>query len=241
MQRLRSSGTSILGSFSAPNVKRKAQNSWAAVQDTYFSTKDTFERHRVVFTVGTSVASVATAWIGYTLRHLRDSKVDQRLESIERIMKNNYDLEHKEIQRIVGSGGLSVPACVATAGTTLFIGRYSSLMLRFMELTSQDMTMEFSMYHVSCLGSSVAGCVASPVRYGLGWRSGSWYANRKFRKEQMKMLGLIKPKKWQLLGKIQPRAWQFIRRPLKRSKVQETAVETPNKSSVWPNESHQSC
>ncbi|XP_054790089.1 uncharacterized protein LOC129295579 isoform X2 [Prosopis cineraria] len=199
MQRLRSSGTSILGSFSAPNVKRKAQNSWAAVQDTYFSTKDTFERHRVVFTVGTSVASVATAWIGYTLRHLRDSKVDQRLESIERIMKNNYDLEHKEIQRIVGSGGLSVPACVATAGTTLFIG------------------------------------------YGLGWRSGSWYANRKFRKEQMKMLGLIKPKKWQLLGKIQPRAWQFIRRPLKRSKVQETAVETPNKSSVWPNESHQSC
>ncbi|KAI9090126.1 hypothetical protein K1719_028822 [Acacia pycnantha] len=185
MQRLRSSGASILGSFSAPNVKRKAQHSWAAVQDTFFSTKDTFERHRVVFTVGTSVASVATAWIGYTLRHLHDSKVDQRLESIERVMKNNYDLEHPEIRKIVGTGGISVPACVATAGSTLIIG------------------------------------------YGLGWRSGSWFANRKFRKEQMKMLGLIKPRKWELLGKIHPRALQFIRRPLKRSKVQETPVETP--------------
>ncbi|XP_028794684.1 uncharacterized protein LOC114750277 [Neltuma alba] len=194
MQRLRSSGTSILGSFSAPNVKRKAQNSWAAVQDTFFSTKDTFERHRVVFTVGTSIASIATAWMGYSLRHLHDSKVDQRLESIERAMKNSYDLGQPEIRKIVGSGGLSIPACVATAGTTLIIG------------------------------------------YGLGWRSGSWYANRKFRKEQMKMLGLIKPRKWQLLGQIQPRALQFIRRPLRRSKLQETPVETPetptNESSV---------
>ncbi|KAF7815071.1 triacylglycerol lipase 2-like protein [Senna tora] len=84
MQRFRRSGTSILGSLSAPNLRRKAQNSWAAMQDTFFSTKDTFERHRVVFTVGTSIASVATAWIGYSLRHLHDSKVDQRLESIER-------------------------------------------------------------------------------------------------------------------------------------------------------------
>lgn len=28
------------------------------------SPKETFERHRVVFTVGTSIASVATAWAG---------------------------------------------------------------------------------------------------------------------------------------------------------------------------------
>ena len=26
--------------------------------------QDTFERHRVVFTIGTSIASVATAWAG---------------------------------------------------------------------------------------------------------------------------------------------------------------------------------
>ncbi|XP_054803507.1 cation-chloride cotransporter 1 isoform X2 [Prosopis cineraria] len=37
-------------------------------------------------------------------------------------------------------------------------------MLRFMELTSQDMTMECSVYHVLYLGSSAAGCDASPVR-----------------------------------------------------------------------------
>ncbi|KAI9075046.1 hypothetical protein K1719_042996 [Acacia pycnantha] len=63
MQWLQSSGASIFGSFSAPNTRRKAHHSWVVVQDTFFSTKDTFERHRVVFIVGTSVASVATAWI----------------------------------------------------------------------------------------------------------------------------------------------------------------------------------
>ncbi|WVZ10159.1 hypothetical protein V8G54_014689 [Vigna mungo] len=66
MQRLRSSV------FSAPNLKKKYLNSRAAIQDTFFFHKgflflslspfpDTFERHRVVFTVGTSIASVATA------------------------------------------------------------------------------------------------------------------------------------------------------------------------------------
>lgn len=63
MHRLRNLG-SISNSVSAANLKRKSLNSWAAIQDTYFSTKDTFERHRVVFTVGTSIASVATAFIG---------------------------------------------------------------------------------------------------------------------------------------------------------------------------------
>ncbi|XP_027333946.1 uncharacterized protein LOC113848547 isoform X2 [Abrus precatorius] len=80
MQRLRNS---ILGCVSAANLKRKSLKSWLAIQDTYFSTKDTFERHRVVFTVGTSIASVATAFFGYSLRHLHESRVDQRLQSIE--------------------------------------------------------------------------------------------------------------------------------------------------------------
>ncbi|XP_047156198.1 uncharacterized protein LOC124827231 [Vigna umbellata] len=117
MQRLRSSV------FSAPNLKKKYLNSRAAIQDTFFSTKDTFERHRVVFTVGTSIASVATAWFGYTLRHLHDTKVDQRLQSIENAMQNNSNLHHTEIKDIVaGSGGCSIPACIATAGTSLVIG-----------------------------------------------------------------------------------------------------------------------
>ncbi|XLS79421.1 hypothetical protein HN51_063646, partial [Arachis hypogaea] len=88
---------------------------------------DAFKRHRVVFTVGTSIASVATAWIGYSLRHFHDEKVEQRLESIEKDvsvwqMKHNHNLEHSEIKDIVGPGGLSVPTCAATAATTLFIG-----------------------------------------------------------------------------------------------------------------------
>ncbi|XP_028218105.1 triacylglycerol lipase 2-like isoform X2 [Glycine soja] len=153
MQRLRSSV------LSGPNLKKKYLNSRAAIEDTFFSTKDTFERHRVVFTVGTSIASVATAWFGYSLRHLHDTKVDQRLQSIENAMKNNTNLQHSEIKDIVAEG-CSIPACVATAGTSLIIG------------------------------------------YALGWRGGIWYATKKFRKEQMKMLGQITPKRWQLLGKV---------------------------------------
>lgn len=168
MQRLRTSGSSIVGYLAVPHIKRKALNSWSAVQDTYYSTKDTFERHKVVFTISTSLASVATAWFGYTLRHLHDTKVEQRLDSIENVMKGHHHIEHTEFKKLVGSSSSSTAACVATAGTTLVIG------------------------------------------YGLGWRGGKWYANRQFRKEQMKLLGQIKPKRWPL---------KFLRRPSTRPKV----------------------
>lgn len=200
MQRFRSRGTSLLGSMAAPQLKRKALNSWAAIQDTYFSTKDTFERHRVVFTVGTSIASVATAWFGYSLRHYHESKVDQRLESIETAMQSNYHLEHADIKKLVDPGPSRTAAWVATAGTALFVG------------------------------------------YGLGWRGGIWYANRKFRKEQMKLLGQIKPKRWQLLGKIKPRGLrlQFLR-PSARSRGPEIE-KTPNApTSCESVEARQSC
>ncbi|KAG2716864.1 hypothetical protein I3760_03G147700 [Carya illinoinensis] len=190
MQRLRSSGTSILGSLvAAPQLKRKALNSWAAMQDTYFSAKDIFDRHKAVFTIGTSIASVTTAWIGYSLRHLHERRVDQRLETIEKAMSSNYDLGHSEIRKITASGHVSAPACVATAGTALIIG------------------------------------------YGLGWRGGKWHANRQFRKEQMKLLGQIKPRGWQLFGRIKPKGWQFqsLRRRITRSREPETAAKTPEK------------
>jgi len=75
-------------------------------------------------------------------------------------------------------------------------------------------------------------------RYGLGWRGGKWYANRNFRKEQMKLLGQknprgwqINPRGWQLLGPIKPRGWkfQFLRRRITRSKVPENAARTSEK------------
>ncbi|RYR52814.1 hypothetical protein Ahy_A06g027683 [Arachis hypogaea] len=97
-------------------------NSWAAVNDTFFLTKDAFERHRVVFTVGTFIASVATDRIGYSLHHFHDEKVEQRLESIEKAMKHKHNLEYSKIKDIVGSGGLSVPTYATTAATTLIIG-----------------------------------------------------------------------------------------------------------------------
>ncbi|KAJ6401384.1 hypothetical protein OIU84_016742 [Salix udensis] len=103
-------------------LARKTLNSWTAIQDTYFSTKDIFERHKVVFTIGTSVASVATAWAGYSVRHFHDSKVDKRLEGIENAMKNNHHLEHAEFKKLIDPGRSSVAACIATAGTAFVIG-----------------------------------------------------------------------------------------------------------------------
>lgn len=196
MQRLRASRTSISGTLAAAHLRKKALNSWAAIQDTFFSTKDIFERHRVVFTIGTSVASVATAWFGYSLRHLHETRVDQRLESIEKAMRNSHLGEHSEIRKIVDSRSLSTPACVATAGTALIMG------------------------------------------YGLGWRGGRWYANRQFKREQMKMLGQLKPKRWQLLGRVNPRALQlqlpFLKRPLTRFKAAETTIEVSEKMKAAP-------
>ncbi|KAK4420560.1 hypothetical protein Salat_2006400 [Sesamum alatum] len=171
--RLGASGSSIMNYLTVAQLRRKASNSLSAVQDTFYSTKDIFERHKVVFTISTSIASVATAWAGYTLRHLHESRVEERLESIEKAMKSTYQIEDPEFKKLV-SGTVSLPACVATAGTSLIIG------------------------------------------YGLGWRGGGWYANRKFRKEQLRLLGQIKPKRWPL---------KFLRRPLIRPRLQETAAK----------------
>ncbi|CAK9134762.1 unnamed protein product [Ilex paraguariensis] len=168
MQRLRTSGSSFIRYQTVPQMRRKALDSWSAVQDTYYSTKDIFESHKVVFTISTSIASVATAWFGYSLRHFHESRVDQRLESIEKAMKNTSQLEHTDIQKLVGSGSISIPACAATAGTSFILG------------------------------------------YGLGWRGGKWSANGRFRKEQMKLLGQLKPKRWHL---------KFLQRPLIRPRL----------------------
>ncbi|XP_020990817.2 uncharacterized protein LOC110277648 [Arachis duranensis] len=96
------------------------------IQMGQIATRNAFERHRVVFTVGTSIASVATAWTGYSLRPFHDEKVEQRLESIEKAMKHKHNLEHSEIKDIVGPGGLSVPTCAAIVATTLVIGTVPS-------------------------------------------------------------------------------------------------------------------
>uniref|UniRef100_A0A1J3J9C6 Triacylglycerol lipase 2 n=1 Tax=Noccaea caerulescens TaxID=107243 RepID=A0A1J3J9C6_NOCCA len=189
MNRLRGRGASIPGFAVVPHLKKKVQNSMVALHDSYLSTKDLFERHRVVFTVGTSIASVATAWIGYSLRHYNETRINQRLESIENAMKNSHELERGELKKLVDPVGSKFTSTIATAGTTLVIG------------------------------------------YGLGWRGGIWYANRKFRREQMRLAGQLKPREWKLLGRIKHRAWpttKFLRRPFPRqNKTTESALKTP--------------
>ncbi|KAL9252780.1 hypothetical protein AKJ16_DCAP06169 [Drosera capensis] len=152
-------------SSAVPSLKKKALNSWSAVQDTFYSTKDTFERHKVVLTIGTSIASVGTALIGYSLRHYHETKVASRLDAIEQAVtdETNSGYGAGRAQEDCYSRKYQHSFCAATAGTALVIG------------------------------------------YALGWRGGRWYANRKFRREQMKPLGQSKPRRWRL---------QLIRRPL---------------------------
>lgn len=187
MHRLKTSGTSIISSIAVPRLKRKVVNSWTAVQDTFYSTKDVFERHRVVFTVGTSLASVATAWFGYTLRHYHDVQVDRRLESIEEAMRTRHQLEHSVLAKVANPGIISAPACFATAGTTLIIG------------------------------------------YCLGWRGGKHYANKQFRREQMKLLGEITPR-WQLLTRLKSKGLNFPFRRSSGKATLESGSQTRNKA-----------
>ncbi|XP_042040965.1 uncharacterized protein LOC121786401 [Salvia splendens] len=171
MPRLRASGSSIMNSIAASQLRRKAMDSMSSAQVTYSTIKDLFERHKVVFTVSTSIASVVTAWAGYSLRQLHQSRVEQKLESIEKAMKYNYQMEDPELRKLV-SGSVSLPACLATAGTGLIIG------------------------------------------LGLGWRGGVRYANRRFQREQMKLLGQLKPGRWPL---------KLFKRPILRRRLQENA------------------
>ncbi|XP_042037436.1 uncharacterized protein LOC121783431 [Salvia splendens] len=171
MPRLRASGTSIMNSIAVSQLRRKAMDSMSSAQLTYSTIRDLFERHKVVFTVSTSIASVVTAWAGYSLRQLHQSRVEQKLESIEKAMKSNYQMEDPELRKLV-SGSVSLPACLATAGTGLIIG------------------------------------------LGLGWRGGVRYANRRFQREQMKLLGQLKPGRWPL---------KLFKRPILRRRLQENA------------------
>ncbi|XLR62030.1 hypothetical protein S83_012702 [Arachis hypogaea] len=63
-----------------------------------------------------------SSFLRYSLRHFHDEKFEQRLESIEKVMKHKHNLEHSKIKDIVGPGGLSVSTCAATAANTLIIG-----------------------------------------------------------------------------------------------------------------------
>ncbi|XP_026422463.1 uncharacterized protein LOC113318506 [Papaver somniferum] len=187
-QRLRNSKARVVDTLALPYVKKKVLNSWSACQDTYFSTKDIFERHKVVFTISTSLASVGTAWIGYSLRYIHNTKVEKKLESIEKAMKDNKNMEQDELKKLVGYN-VSLASSIATAGTTLVIG------------------------------------------YALGWRGGKWFANRKFRKEQLKMLGMKTPARWKLpsLRNPFPRLPSLKRRlrlPGKPSKKSDTLADT---------------
>ncbi|XP_008799446.1 uncharacterized protein LOC103714087 [Phoenix dactylifera] len=186
-------GSSIWQTVGLPNLKRKSSNTWSAVQETYLSTKQVFESHRVVFTIGTSLTSILTAWAGYSLRQYHQSKIEKRLGSIEQALKNNYEVEHQEIKKIVSSGNASTAVCIATAWTSLVIG------------------------------------------YGLGWRGGAWYTNRKFRREQLKLMGQIKPQKWQFLRR------PFVRfgrtRPVHRI---QTSPPVANAGSLAPQQLHKS-
>ncbi|KAH8960721.1 hypothetical protein BDL97_05G012100 [Sphagnum fallax] len=103
-------------------VRAKVLNAQKAVHETFFSVKDIFEKHNVVFTIGASLASAAAAWAGYTARQMHQKKVEDRLNSIEHAMATVHNLEEEHVKALTSSIGVSYSACAATAGTTLVIG-----------------------------------------------------------------------------------------------------------------------
>lgn len=83
-------------------------------------------------------------------------------------------------------------------------------------------------------------------RYGLGWRGGRWYQTRKFRKEQMKLLGQVKakagggggggggwsPKFLLLLRQVEVRRslLKILKNPLTRARLPGTTSKTSETS-----------
>lgn len=66
--------------------------------------------------------SVLTAWAGYSIRHMQQTKIDKRLHSIEQSLRDTHKVEHDEIKKIVTSYNISTSACIATALTTTVVG-----------------------------------------------------------------------------------------------------------------------
>ncbi|KAL2938766.1 3-hydroxydecanoyl-[acyl-carrier-protein] dehydratase [Bienertia sinuspersici] len=64
------------------------------------------------------------------------------------------------------------------------------------------------------------------IGYVLGWRGGKWSANRKFRREQLKLLGQVKPRRWRLQFLKKPNL-KSIRIPLMRNRSSKDSVKSP--------------
>lgn len=66
-------------------------------------------------------------------------------------------------------------------------------------------------------------------RYCLGWRGGKHYANKQFRREQMKLLGEITPR-WQLLTRLKSKGLNFPFRRSSGKATLESGSQTRNKA-----------
>ncbi|KAF6173231.1 hypothetical protein GIB67_026926 [Kingdonia uniflora] len=216
LQRLRTTGKTLAGSFSVPRLRRKALNSWSACQDTYFSTKDIFERHKVVFTVSTSIASVGTAWAGYSIRQMHQAKVEKKLETIEDAVSIHcihiFTLLVLSGQEFGVAFIIVDPLRIIARDFTIDSNRHKMKHNRHMEHADLKRIIDIG-------NVSTAACIATAgtslvVGYFFGWRGGRWYANRKHKKEQLKLLEQLKPRRWQFQF---PRRFQFLRRPFSKS------------------------
>ncbi|GBG61807.1 hypothetical protein CBR_g23765 [Chara braunii] len=105
-------------------LRQKATAAAKAVNDTFHLTTVVFERHKVTFTIGASVASAAAAWAGYTARQVHQKKLEDRLKSIEHAMTNVHNMEEAQVDvlRAAVGGGIGYQSCAATVGTGFVIG-----------------------------------------------------------------------------------------------------------------------
>lgn len=96
-----------------------------AASEAFVSTKDAFERHRVVFTIAASLASAGAAWAGYTARQIHQHKLEERLRSIEHAMTSVHNIGEEQARAITkqtAAGTVNYRTCGAATGLALLIG-----------------------------------------------------------------------------------------------------------------------
>eukprot|EP00898_Chlorokybus_atmophyticus_P009057 jgi/Chlat1/9152/Chrsp97S08443 len=102
----------------AQRAKERRELVTKAVSETWCSTRDTFERNRIVFTIGGTLLSAGAAWAGFAARKVHQSNLEERLQAIQRRLEQNHGVHMKDQPLEVNYAGVSytMTAYAATVG-----------------------------------------------------------------------------------------------------------------------------
>ncbi|KAH7520907.1 hypothetical protein FEM48_Zijuj08G0195500 [Ziziphus jujuba var. spinosa] len=123
-------------------------------------------------------------------------------------MRKNHGIEHSEIKNIVDSGSLSLPAFIATAGTTLIIGFVpNSLLLLHIALHNDKVRTQIKHSEPPFWLLTLALFYLLFTELQVWLRLARWkvVCTQTNQKGANEIYGANKTKSWQVLGKVKPR------------------------------------